>query len=687
MDSNAWWLSRFRVFQTNLREIDAGLDVGQILDHIENIGAGVWLLNTAGIVSFYPSQLPFQHPSPWLADRASGDLVGDAIEQAHARGIRVISRVDISKVHSDVAEAHPDWCFVGSHGESQIYNGLYTTCPSGPYYQERVLDILGEVLDRYEPDGFFFNMFKFKQTDYSGVHHGLCHCDNCAQRFRAMYGLDLPVSEDLADKTYLAWRQYAAATINECSSRVREFVKRERPGCAVLLRGISDVTFREANNAIDRPAPIWVHWAAEQVQDVVGTRPEAPLVVNSVMFVDIPYRFMAEQSGLLGLHLVQTIAHGGNPMAYVLGVPELLKPAAFDVVKEVFEFHRENEKFYDGARPAARVALLSSQTRDESFGEAKYAARTQKERRGIHRALIESHVPFDLIGEDHLETATSAELRARFDCIIAPDIQALTDLQCAVLDGYVALGGGLVSTFDTASRHPDGSQREEVGLASLGADRILSSLENDDVRSAYVRPREDQTDFEFGYNRLITVDRNFTLVGVKAGAEVPLTFVPPSRYGPPEKCYWDNEPGYPGLITFAHGEGKSVCVPWPIGTLFHDLSIPEYREILEQAIEYVSASPRQVVTNAPTQVEVVVSQQPETGSTLIHLINYSGHDGRAFHEPLEIRDIQISLDGIGSITTARSQRLDTALDLTLAGDHGITVTLPRLGLFDLIVLN
>jgi len=36
---------------------------------------------------------------------------------------------------------------------------------------------------------------------------------------------------------------------------------------------------------------------------VPSAHPETPAVINSVMFLDMPYRFSAEQPGLLGLHL------------------------------------------------------------------------------------------------------------------------------------------------------------------------------------------------------------------------------------------------------------------------------------------------------------------------------------------------------------------------------------------------
>src|SRR5690606_19574920 len=100
--TSGWWLKPFAVFQTNLQEVDAVLDVERVHDLIEGHGADTWLINTGGIVSFYPSDLPFQTRNPFLEQRQSGDLIGDAVEAAHRRGIRVLSRCDFSKVSGSI---------------------------------------------------------------------------------------------------------------------------------------------------------------------------------------------------------------------------------------------------------------------------------------------------------------------------------------------------------------------------------------------------------------------------------------------------------------------------------------------------------------------------------------------------------------------------------------------------------
>jgi hypothetical protein len=71
---------------------------------------------------------------------------------------------------------------------------------------------------------------------------------------------------------------------------------------------------------------------------------------------------------------------------------------------------------------------------------------------------------------------------------------------------------------------------------------------------------------------------------------------------------------------------------------------------------------------------------------MLHLINYSGHQERSFHEPLEIRDIRVELAHASSRARASSAQLGVALPVESA-DGRVSFTLPRLGLFDLVVLE
>ena len=685
MTEARWWHQPFRVFQTNIREIDAGLDERRVVRDILGFGANTWLLNTAGIVSFYPSRLPFQHPSPWLSKRASGDLIGDAIKEAHANNIRVISRADFSKVHQDVYEAHPDWCFVSARGQHQVYNGLYSTCPSGPYYQEKSIEIIAEVLANYPTDGFFFNWFNFSMRDYSGAYHGICQCVHCQERFRARFGLTLPKEEDWADPAYLRWREYTRETLSELAGRIRAAIKARNPDVALILRQNPDVIMHEVNNAVDRPLPLWKYWAGEVGRESRTAYPDKPVTINSVMFLDLPYRFSAEQPGLVALHLAQTIALGINPYAYVLGTTDQPDRKNYGIVREMMSFHRDHLGYYAGLRSAAKVAIVSSVRSEERYGRAEGVAKVQQARRGAFRALVEGHIPFDILPDEHLVESARAGRLASYECIVLPNVAALDDEQLSVLDSYVEQGGGLVATYDSSAFDADGRPRGVFGLRSLGVEAITARREGPHaMRSAYLRVtrREDLPDSED--TDFVAIDRAFLYVRTRPGATPAFTLIPPSRYGPPEKIYWEVETDHPGLIWHRYGEGRTAYFPWPVDALFYSHSLPEHRTLLVNAIARVSAGGRQVETNAPPQVEVVVGEQP-TGATLIHLINYSGHQEHSFHEPLPIRDIRVVLRG-GSATHARSTwlRQDLPVEQTAGG---VAFTVPTLGQFDMISLT
>lgn len=699
-----WWERPFRVFQTNIRETDAGLDVEAVADDVVDFGANVWLLNAGGIVSFYPSRLPFQHPSPWLKERASGDLIGDAVEAGHRRGVRLLARCDFSKLHQDVYEQHPDWFYVSPAGEPQIYNGLYSCCPNAPYYQERSFDVIGEIMDRYAVGGFFFNMFNHPLRDYSGVYRGICQCVHCRGRFGAQTGLELPRAEDWTDPAYLRWRAWSRDVLHDLAGRVRTFIKARNPDVALILRFNPDVTMHEVNNAVDRPLPLWRHWAGEFGREARTAYPDRPAVINSVMFLDLPYRFTAEQPGLLGLHLSQTIAQGVNPWAYVIGTTRNQTDRKnFPIVRRMLRFHRDHAEMYDGLRSAARVAIMGSVRSEErlafALGGDQGVAQVQHARRGAYRALVESGVPFDILPDTEIVAAAADGRLAGYDALVLPNVAVLDDEQAAALDTYVERGGGLVATYETGAYTSDGKVRSELALGSLGARRILSRRAGPStigvvdaggiprpMRSSYLRVtrREDLPGFD--ETDLVMLDRAFMTVEPRDGAEPSLTLVPQSRSGPPEKTYFDLETDHPGLLHHRHGSGRTAYFPWPIDALFYDHSLPEHRALLAQAVATV-AGRRQVIADAPPQVEVTLGRRPD-GSHVVHLINHSGHQDRAYHDPLPISGIGLSLDlGDPKPTRARALVAGEEIELEATTDGRTSLRVARLDAFEVVLIE
>ena len=101
----AWWLTPRRMIQTNLREIDARMNLDAYVAALKAAGANVVLFNVGGIVANYPTDLPYHYRNPNM----QGDLTGEVVRRLHAEGIRVIARFDFSKVNECIAPEHPEW--------------------------------------------------------------------------------------------------------------------------------------------------------------------------------------------------------------------------------------------------------------------------------------------------------------------------------------------------------------------------------------------------------------------------------------------------------------------------------------------------------------------------------------------------------------------------------------------------
>ncbi len=646
-DGRPWWRDPFRVFQTNLRETDAVLDVDRTLDAIHEHGSNVWLINGGGIMSFYPTDLPFQTRNPYLADRPSGDLLGDAVAAAHERGIRVVARMDFSKVTERVAQEHPDWLYVDPAGEHQVYEGLSSTCPAAGYYQEAAFAALTEVAERYDVDGFFFNWFGFNEIDYSGRYRGVSQNAESVRRFREWSGGDeLPTGPESAN--YVAWQRFATETIDDLTARFRSHIATLLPGAAFIRGPGSDVVFHEANNEIGRP--IWPFATSEAVSAARAVRPAQPVFVNSVAFVDMPYRLAAEEPSRFRQYIVQTIARGGNPSAYIMGEPGAIDYPNVTAVGDVFRFHRDHADIYRDAVPAARIALVRP---DPLRADAARHARSTEEFRGLFRALQQCHLPFDVLPLPDVRAAASASDAGRFAVYVVPDCGELDDATVDALDVAVDAGALVILTGSSGAtgRALAASPVAEYGPLREGRDLYAAySVESADAAG---HPRHP----------VVPVFGEYRSIRTREGARAVSHVAPPVAYGPPEKAHGNIIGDEPGIAVSGSGRGAVAVIPWTIGRSFHHLGLSVARDAVVALIEQHDAEIAPVRAEFPPHVEVVVLETPS--DLIVHAVNVSGVQGNGFTPPVPIHGGRLTVPGRRTAIDGSTGRpLDGAYDTT-----------------------
>jgi hypothetical protein len=648
------------MFQTNLREIDAGLDVERTLDFLEGYGANTWLLSIGGILSNYPTDLPFQTRNPHLAERPSGDLVGDATAGAARRGIRVLGRMDFSKIDHRRAEEHPEWCFVGPDGAPQTYNGLTSVCPSGDYYQHRLFDVVDEVLDRYPVDGFFFNWMSFNEIDYSKQYRGVCQCLSCRRGFAAFApGVPLPTGPESAG--YGEWRRFSAMVLDDLTARVRAHIAARRPDAPLILGDRADIVFHEANNEVGRP--LWHHRTSEHVAAAKGFRPDVPVLVNSVGFLDMPYRLAGEEPHHFAQFLIQAIARGAIPSTYIMGTPETTRYEMLEIGGEITRFHRDHADVYDGLTSDAPVLLVRP---DPARHPGQRATTTRSEFEGLFLALQERHVPFDVVPEGKLAGRADGAGLGQYRAIVLPDLGAMADDVLAVLHTFVAGGGALVTTGSS------GFDGDQVQLESMPVIRRLASRDGvESVRSFHLRDRFP-----------IPVIGAFHSVEPAAGAMTGLLALSRAPYGPPEKCHGHIElDDQPGLIV----RQQVAVLPWTVGRGYRETGLTAHRDAFVDALETVA--PGVAIQSGAgegdrlsEQVEITTGRS--VAGRVIHLLNRSGDAVQRFRAPVTVAPATLALPP--GTRTVRALVAGTTLPVTRDGDAA-WVTLPPIGRFEVLV--
>lgn len=675
-----WWSRPFRNVQTNLREVDAGLEVDAVLDFIQQHGADTWLLNTGGILSLYPTELPFQTRNPYLSERPSGDLIGDAVTAAHARGIRVLSRMDFSKVIERIAGAHPEWCYVAPAGHLQKYNGLVSVCPSGGYYQAGVFDVLDEVLDRYPVDGFFFNMFGFSEVDYSRTYHGPCHCASCVRAFAEYADAALPTGPD--SPAYGRWRSFAAETLDDLANRIADHLARSSPNAGLVLSGRkSDIVYHEANNAVGRE--LWHHRTSEAVSAHRSHRPRVPVLVNSTAFLDMPYRMAGEQAEHFAQFLIQAISRGGNPSTYVMGVPGQIPYECLPIAGEITRFHARWNDVYDGMVPCARTGLVrpsgASRPRVPGTDDSRHAEAIA-EFRGLYETLQQSHVPFDVVAQEYLESVAAAGELDRFALLVLPDLGPLAEPVAAALDGFVERGGRLLSTGSTALAD------EAVGLKSLPAvrrDAVRSGP--DHLFGAYVAAHPDGAEERHTYPPpVLPIHGSYHYLSLRDGVKTGLTVLAQAPYGPPEKCYGQRPIDHPGYVIGDYGKGRTALIPWTIGRTYHDLGLTGVRDVAADLVADLLDGAEPVRADVSEQVEITVHRN--AGDLVVHLVNLSGARRTNFGPPFPITGGTIRIGGLDRVVPVRALVADRACTVRTDGAD-LVVELPEINHFEVVVVS
>lgn len=201
--------------------------------------AGLEMVNTfakchSGF-SYYPTDVGNRHP------KLVGDPFGDILRACRAKGVKVAAYVSFG-IDGAAARKNPSWEQTFTPGLSAVGKRIFVcVCPFTPYLDELMLPQIDEIVERYRPDGFWFDTMSAMRP---------CYCDSCRRAFREATGREIPVEEGDA-----GWGEYGAFR-HERSYRMLARVG----GHVAALAPEIDVAFNQVGSlGYPEPLPEGVH--------------------------------------------------------------------------------------------------------------------------------------------------------------------------------------------------------------------------------------------------------------------------------------------------------------------------------------------------------------------------------------------------------------------------------------------
>jgi len=423
-------------------------------------------------------------------------------ELCHKHGIRVFAYHQLGTlIYETLLDEVPnarDWRQVDHDGRTKLYGKTvywrWTGCQQNPEYWAYVKKVIRQAIEVAKVDGIQYDGFSYE-----------CHCKICQQKFREFLKEKYPTPEASLARFGLRTLDHVRIPPDNIQSKIwdplvqevqrfrrqamadalRElylFIKELNPEVAVANNeGWPRQKMSNQNQVLN--IPLTGKW-----QDVlVAESSDFPHVSEHEMTTKILYYKIGnaldrtvqptmwlhkETGGIVApekpeqerLAIAEAAAFGGHwagatwalrPRNKGRNVAVNVTPELEDAVGSYFNFLKDHESLFEGAKPIANVALyFSYESHAFDFRETYPCVM------GVKQILIQSQVPFGLVFSDYREQLED------YDIIILANQTCLSDEEARLFIELAEKGKGLLITGQTA-RHDENLRERGEDLLAL----------------------------------------------------------------------------------------------------------------------------------------------------------------------------------------------------------------------------
>lgn len=671
-------------------------------------------------------------------EKMKGDIVREAVEEGHRRGIKVVVMVGHT-ANKYVYSLHSDWAQVNRDGEVVFlehvpwklkdYNPEWPQiCINSPFIEEVVMKEIEEVAE-IGVDGIFLDSFRY-QPDIEKA----CYCKWCERKWRETHDYAMPREPRWGDSRWRELWEWRYSVVVEKLRQLYEHSKRVAPGklfmynshpggwagrtnkVVMMARKWLDVVFAECSE-VDHQPPGFITEMVKLTKAMLGDKP----VWASRNYFHL-YRTVASTTPLaIRQGVREAFIAGGSPWVLMFSNSYFQDPSAVHAIREAFEEHKKLEEYLDGARPLYSVGVVVSNTTRDHYGK-DHPEYYVDEVRGFYYAYVHSHIPATYVSEIDLE---NPDYLSRFKIIVLANTACVSDNAAEAIRKYVRNGGNVIATY-MASRRGDAcikgydlALKDVFGLEMNGLlRRPWSYVVVDKPAHPLFRGLDKHVilwgdmSYLFITHRVTPMLGRQTLVEPTTGEPLAHIALALNTFGyeytlgrsPPALV---SHTSSPAIIINRYGEGSSIYFTGQLGRHYWRTGLPEYQALIRNAAIYLMNGPDYTV-EAP---ETIAFEIHEQGSRLIvHLLNHTYNQKilatrigkikqavspygspEATHPPREvipIHDITIKIKKELATGKHHAYSPITGKEYNVAEkDDYITINVPLLREYDMIILE
>ncbi len=391
----------------------------------------------------YLSDVAVRHP------HLKVDNLGTEVAIAKKLGMSAATYYSLQFNHQMVMN-HPDYGWVNEKGEQQRWDQRwYVVCLDSPYRQY-VLGMMNEIFSRYEIEELFLDIFGIQFVAYhSSGRSPFCFCKYTEEAWNKDHPGDPYRQGFKTPEGYEARYQWAEKrSMTDILDEIIATARKYRPNALISLNGgpesFPDDIMKKVSFIYAEPITTTTGISIGSILMRGYDRPYYQAgVFSQYGYLDMYAGSIPRvEADALILQNARTFFVGNAPVVSDIDGQGFSK-RWFNVAKETWGDVRNVDALLEGIQPVLSTAMLYSVSTRTALDVQYRPVDFRRSAVGALESLTYAGRPVESLAEFRL---TSEEL-ARYEALVLPEVEVLSDAHAEIIRNWVKKGGTLVASY------------------------------------------------------------------------------------------------------------------------------------------------------------------------------------------------------------------------------------------------